>query len=202
MRVRFLVGIDEAGRAPLAGPVAVGAVMVRVGFDWSLIGGIRDSKRMTATARERFFQRMLQMRREGLLQFVVTYASHASIDDIGITAAISSAIARALRRLNVDPLTSNIFLDGLLSAPEQFAYQQTIIGGDDVLPVISMAAVAAKVSRDHLMHRLANKYPMYGFDSHKGYPTRQHRRAIEIAGLSPIHRVTYCRSLQLRQHAV
>lgn len=200
--MRYLIGIDEAGRAPLAGPVAVGAAMVRSGFDWSLVGGIRDSKKMTPISRARFYLRMLQMRRDGILNFSVAYASHEMIDEIGMTKAVHFAIERALRALEADPQESSVFLDGLLSAPEIFKYQQTIIGGDDVLPVISMAAIAAKVSRDRLMRRLARQYPLYGLDVHKGYPTRAHREAIAVHGLSKIHRVSYCKNLPIAEKAV
>lgn len=193
--MRYLIGVDEAGRAPLAGPVAVGAAMVRSGFDWSLVGGVRDSKRMTERARENMFRRMQALRRDGALRFAVSYAPHSLIDRVGITKAVAWALSRALERLGADPSESAVYLDGLLRAPEQFTHQQTLIGGDDVLPVISLAAVAAKVSRDHRMVRLARKYPGYHLELHKGYPTRAHREAIFSRGLSDIHRVTFCAKL-------
>lgn len=193
--MKHLIGVDEAGRAPLAGPVAVGAAMVARGFDWSLIGGVRDSKKMTALAREKTYRKMLEMRREGILQFSVAYALHTEIDEFGITKAVHTAVARALKRLKTSPADVSVFLDGLLHAPEEYEYQQTIIGGDDVLPIISLAAVAAKVSRDRLMRKLAKKYPGYSLEVHKGYPTRVHREAIRAHGLSEIHRVSYCKAL-------
>lgn len=195
--MRYLIGIDEAGRAPLAGPVAVGAAMVKSGFDWSRIGGIRDSKKMTALSRERYFREMQKMQNDGILKYAVAFAPHGMIDNVGITAAVHYAIERALISLEADPLNSNVFLDGLLSAPESFKYQQTIIGGDDVLPVISLAAIAAKVTRDRLMKRLAKKFPVYGFEVHKGYGTQVHRDAIRKFGLCEIHRVTYSQKFAL-----
>jgi ribonuclease HII len=191
----YLIGIDEAGRGPLAGPVSVGAAMVRSGFDWSHVGGIRDSKKMTPFARERFYARMLEMRRAGTLAFSVAFASAAMIDEQGMTRAIRFAMARALRNIEADPDECNIFLDGALQAPEMFLHQQTIIGGDDVLPVISLAAVAAKVSRDRYMSRIAEEYPGYGFDIHKGYGTKAHRDAIAKRGLCPLHRATFCSNI-------
>jgi len=200
--MRFLIGIDEAGRAPLAGPVAVGAARVKSGFDWSKVGGVRDSKKMTPLARRRFYSEMLKLQRQGSLQFTVAFASHSLIDEVGITKAVHSAIAIALKRLKADPMESNIFLDGLLHAPEEYEYQQTIIGGDDVLPIISLAAIAAKVTRDRLMARLAPKYPEYGFEIHKGYPTHAHRSVIAARGLTNIHRVSYCRKLIIAAESV
>lgn len=195
--MRYLIGVDEAGRAPLAGPVAVGAAMVKSGFDWSRIGGIRDSKKMSALARERYFREMQKMQNEGILKFAVAFAPHRMIDDVGITAAVHFGVERALISLEADPLNSNVFLDGLLSAPESFKYQQTIIGGDDVLPVISLAAIAAKVTRDRLMMKLAKKFPVYGFEVHKGYGTQVHRDAIRKFGLCEIHRITYSQKFAL-----
>lgn len=200
--MKYLIGIDEAGRGPLAGPVAVGAAMVKSGFDWSQMPGVRDSKKLTRLARERIFRQMQEMRREGEMQFVVCYASHSLIDEIGITKAVHHALSRALANLEVSPLGCNVYLDGLLHAPPEYKYQQTIIGGDDVLPIISLAAIAAKVSRDRLMARLARKYPGYGLEVHKGYPTRAHREAIAKNGLSEIHRVSYCSSLILERKSI
>ncbi|MBI2610842.1 ribonuclease HII [Candidatus Kaiserbacteria bacterium] len=196
--MRYLIGIDEAGRAPLAGPVAVGAAMVKSGFDWSLVGGVRDSKLMSKPARERYFRLMQQMQREGILKFSVAFAPHSMIDEKGITMAVQFAIERALQMLRADPSRSNVFLDGLLSAPDEFKNQQTIVGGDDVLPIISLAAIAAKVTRDRLMTRFAKKFPSYGFEQHKGYGTRSHREAIRRFGLCEIHRMTYSQKFAVR----
>jgi len=192
---KFLIGIDEAGRAPLAGPVAVGAAMVRPGFDWSLVGGVRDSKKMTPQARSKFFRLMRALSREGQLRFAVAYASHSVIDEEGITAAVRHAIAQALRHLKADPNECSVFLDGLLAAPEEYKRQHTIIGGDDILPLISLAAIAAKVSRDRLMVRAAKRFPRYGFESHKGYGTRRHCAALQQFGMCDIHRRTYCKQI-------
>ena len=196
MKQRHIIGIDEAGRGPLAGPVAVGAALVSPGFDWSLVGTVRDSKKMTSEARTRFFRYMGRLRKDGLLRHSVAFASNSVIDEEGITAAVKIAIAEALRKLQANPLNCSIFLDGLLSAPAKYKRQHTIIGGDDILPLISMAAIAAKVTRDRLMIRAARLYPKYGFESHKGYGTRQHWEALNQFGLCEIHRVTYCKMSQ------
>jgi ribonuclease HII len=197
--IKFLIGVDEAGRAPLAGPVAVGAAMVKSGFDWSQMPGVRDSKKLSLLAREKIFKQMQEMRRQEKMWFAVSYAPHSLIDQVGITKAVHHALERAVRSLRSQPHESAVYLDGLLKAPPEFKRQQTIIGGDDVLPLIALAAIAAKVSRDRLMVRMARKYPGYGLEQHKGYPTFFHRQAISKNGLSAIHRVSYCKSLQAIQ---
>lgn len=175
--------------------------MVRPGFDWSIVGGVRDSKKMTPLAREKFYRLMLSLSREGQLRFSVAFAAAEMIDELGITRAVRHAIARALFNLKADPKGCSIFLDGLLSAPPEYKRQHTIIGGDDILPLISLAAIAAKVSRDRLMVRASKKYPQYGFESHKGYGTARHYAALEKFGISDFHRTTYCKkSLILSQN--
>ena len=169
--------------------------MVRSGFDWSQLPKVRDSKKITEIGRNKIFRQMQALRRQERLWFAVAYASHALIDEIGITKAVHAALEKAIFSLKASPQESAVYLDGLLKAPAQFKRQQTIIGGDDVLPIISLAAIAAKVSRDRLLIRLSKKYPGYGLEIHKGYPTRTHRDAIVEKGLSAIHRVTYCKTL-------
>lgn len=192
---KFLIGVDEAGRGPLAGPVAVGAAMVRPGFDWSQIGGVRDSKKMTPAARMRFFRQMRRLQNDGLLRYSVAFAPPAVIDAEGIAAAVRNAVALVLRRIEAEPEQCSVFLDGLLSAPPQFKRQHTIIGGDDALPLISLAAIAAKVARDRLMVRLSRQYPGYGFERHKGYGTKSHIEALRKLGPCKLHRRTYCSRL-------
>lgn len=191
---RFLIGIDEAGRGPLAGPVAVGAVLVEHAFDWELIPGVRDSKKMSEKAREAVFARMEELKRDGVLRFAVAFSSAQIIDSRGIVPAVHSALARALGTLDVSPEECSVLLDGGLRAPETFAHQKTIIRGDDSEPVISLASIAAKVSRDRIMHRESAKFPEYGFEVHKGYGTKAHRELIGRLGLSPMHRASFCRS--------
>ena len=190
--MRYLIGIDEAGRGPLAGPVAVGAVLVPMDFDWSLVEGVRDSKKLSEKKRETIFARAEELQRSSALQYAVATSSAHYIDTYGIVPAIKRALAEALSRFEVDVHECRVLLDGSLSAPAQYIHQQTIIRGDDSEPVISLASVMAKVTRDRLMRRLAPKYPAYGFDIHKGYGTLAHRRAIEHSGLSALHRKSFC----------
>ena len=193
-RTRYLIGIDEAGRGPLAGPVSVGAVLVPTAFDWGQVEGARDSKKMTPTARGVVYAQLQALAREKKLRFSVALSSARTIDRIGIVPAIRRALARAIVKLDADPRDCTVLLDGGLVAPEEFIYQETIVRGDDSEPVISLASIAAKVHRDRLMVRLGEKYPKYSFETHKGYGTALHRQAIQTYGLCAIHRRAFCTS--------
>ncbi|HUO55905.1 MAG TPA: ribonuclease HII [Candidatus Paceibacterota bacterium] len=191
--MNFLIGIDEAGRGPLAGPVAVGAVIVSCDFDWSLVAGAKDSKQMTSSGREEIYEIMCRLRNDTTINFAVAFSSAAVIDARGIIPAIQSALNRALSKMTeVRPRHIRVLLDGGLHAPKRFANQETIIRGDQSEPVISLASIVAKVERDRLMKRLSVKYPLYGFEIHKGYGTAAHRKIIALNGLSPIHRKSFC----------
>lgn len=191
--MKYFIGIDEAGRGPLAGPVSVGAVLVPRDFDWTLVQGAKDSKQMTPKSREVLYTTMSELRGAGRINFAVAFSSSSMIDTYGIVPAIKSALARALDKIQeAAPLECEVLLDGSLHAPERFARQRTIIGGDQSEPIISLASIAAKVERDALMTRLATKYPVYAFETHKGYGTLAHCAAIRKNGLSEIHRATFC----------
>ncbi|MDO8576413.1 MAG: ribonuclease HII [bacterium] len=190
--MRYVIGIDEAGRGPLAGPVAVGAVMVPVSFDWKVLEGVRDSKKLSEKKREEFFARVLELERSQTLRFAVSTSSAVYIDRYGIVPAIKRALAEALSRFEIEPADCRVLLDGSLSAPAQYIHQETIIRGDDTEPVISLASIMAKVTRDRLMKRLSPKYPAYDFHVHKGYGTLAHRRIIATSGLCDLHRRTFC----------
>ncbi len=193
MSPRFIVGIDEAGRGPLAGPVSVGVVVVPARFDFKLIRGVRDSKQMTELGREIWYEKLRVLEAEHGLRHSVQFSSARFIDEYGIVPAVRSAIARALRVLDVVPEHTEILLDGALRAPRRFVYQKTIIRGDESEPLIALASIAAKVKRDRLMRRLALKYPAWGFEIHKGYGTKMHREALTNFGLCDIHRRSFCR---------
>lgn len=187
--------MDEAGRGPLAGPVAVGAVIVPINFDWRLVRGAKDSKQMTPVAREHMFARMRELERAGALRLAVSFSSANIIDRRGIVPAIHSALARCLIKLDARPHECEIRLDGNLTAPEQFENQRTIIRGDELETIISLASIAAKVQRDRLMVRCAKEHPKYGFDVHMGYGTLVHRTAIRKHGFCKLHRTTFCKNL-------
>jgi len=193
--VRYLIGIDEAGRGPLAGPVAVGAVMVPTDFDWSVLEGVRDSKKLSEKKREEFFARAVELEESQVLRFAVSTSSAAYIDTYGIVPAIKRALAEALSRLEAEPKDCRVLLDGSLRAPAEYIRQETIIRGDDTEPVISLASIMAKVTRDRLMKQISSKYPEYDFHVHKGYGTLAHRRIIATSGLCDLHRRTFCTRL-------
>ena len=186
------MGIDEVGRGPLSGPVYVGAVIVPNDFDWQSVSGVRDSKKLTPRARREWYKKLDDMRTARQLNFATASSSSEMIDDRGIVPSISSALAQCLKDLNADPETCEILLDGSLHAPENFTAQETIIHGDDIEPIISMASIVAKVERDSLMTNLAVQFPAYGFESHKGYGTALHIQAIKSLGFCELHRKTFC----------
>ena len=200
--MEYIIGIDEAGRGPLAGPVSVGAVMVPLDFDWSLLEGVRDSKKLSEKAREKIFEKASELQRAALLHFAVATSSAAYIDTHGIVPAIKRALAEALSRFETAPDDCRVLLDGTLKAPADYMHQETIIRGDDTEPVISLASIMAKVTRDRLMKRLSSKYPAYDFHVHKGYGTATHRQIIKKYGLSEIHRTTFCTRLQIGVNTV
>ena len=206
--MRTIVGIDEVGRGPLAGPVSVGAVCVEIenikvknkqvtnSSDISLelkkfFRGARDSKKLSAKKREEIFQKIKMAKKSNLLRYIVVNRSAKVVDKMGINVAIRNCIAECLKRLNIQPKRTLVFLDGGLQAPKEFIFQKTIIGGDDKKMIISLASIVAKVSRDALMSKIAKNFPEYGFEVHKGYGTEKHRKAIKKFGVSSIHRKTW-----------
>lgn len=195
-KMTHIVGVDEAGRGPLAGPVAVGIACIPRDFDWNTIPGVGDSKKVSVKNREAIFLRAKRLKKQGILNFVVVQIPASTIDRIGITKAVSLGIARGLARLDMNPKFVDVRLDGLLHAPEEYIHQETIIKGDAKEKVIGLASICAKVTRDRTMVRLARTYPKYGFDVHKGYGTVKHRDAIKKYGLSIIHRRSFTRRFQ------
>lgn len=190
----WLIGVDEAGRGPLAGPVSVGVAAVPPGFDVSAeFPGVTDSKLISRQKREALFVAVERRARRGDLLFEVRFSDHAFIDEHGIARAVEAAAHGGIRALAA-PAHATVMLDGLLRAPRHYE-QLTVTGGDLRVPVISLASILAKVTRDRLMEELAVRYPEWGFDRHKGYGTEEHRRAIKQYGLSAIHRRTFCKSV-------
>lgn len=190
-----IVGIDEAGRGPLAGPVAVGGVRIKEGFEKKFFKGIRDSKQLSAEERELWFSLAQEAKRRGELDFAVSLVSERIIDKRGIAYAIRLGIKRVLASLDISYTESQIFLDGGISAPEEFVHQVTVIRGDEKIPIVSLASICAKVVRDRRMVRLAKKFPEYNFDTHKGYATRMHREALKKHGPIELHRKSFLKNL-------
>lgn len=190
---RILVGVDEAGRGPLAGPLAVGIVVLPRRY-LKEFAQIRDSKKLTSAKRQIWFDKLRKERKRGTLDFRVSCVGNAIIDKKGISYAARCGIRRCLQRLEVSPAQSEILLDGLLYAPKKFLLQKTVIKGDERVPIIALASVAAKVVRDGKMTRLAKRFPQYGFEIHKGYGTALHRKRILKHGPSPIHRRSFLKN--------
>ena len=189
-----IVGIDEAGRGPLAGPVAVGVAKISRDFDMSFFVGIRDSKKLSEKGRKQWFAKAEKMKKEGKLNFTVELVGADVIDKKGIVYAIKLGMSRCLERLQVDT-DDQIFLDGSLYAPKEFTNQETIIKGDEKIALISLASICAKVARDQYMTKLGEKYPEYKFEVHKGYGTLVHREAIKKFGVAEPHRRSFLRNL-------
>lgn len=202
--IKYVVGIDEAGRGPLAGPVAVGLVLVPAGFDWSLLPGVGDSKKVSEKNRERIYKEALGLAKAGKLWCMVEMASAKVIDKRGIAVVIRECIDKGLKELSsrqdleLDWDTVRVVLDGSLKAPAYCVHQETIIKGDAKEKVIGLASILAKVTRDAYMCRLANKpaYACYQLAKHKGYGTALHCRLIARHGLSPEHRTSYCKNIK------
>ena len=195
-KIRHIVGIDEVGRGPIAGPLAVGACSVPVDFDFSFCNGIRDSKKLTAKVRETWEQKIILAKKEGRLSYAVTFVSRAMIDTRGLSYAIKKALMSSLKKVASDSSSTQVLLDGGLKAPSEFIYQKTIIKGDEKEPVISLASIVAKVARDRHMMKLSKRYPHYDFHVHKGYGTRAHYQKLKRYGLSPEHRRSFLKGLK------
>ena len=131
------------------------------------------------------------------MPFAVSSVSNVLIDMFGISAATRLAVGRCLKKLAMDyglrTMDSKILLDGSLYAPKTYENQETIIKGDEKIPIIAVASIIAKVKRDRAMVRLHKKFPQYGFAVHKGYGTKFHQKAIKTHGLCSIHRRSFCR---------
>lgn len=190
-----IVGIDEAGRGPLAGPVAVGGVRVTEEFEKKFFKGIKDSKQLLLEERELWYALAKEGKKKGELDFRVALVSERVIDRHGIAYAIRLGIKRVLKGLAVSENESQIFLDGGIKAPAEFKHQTTVIKGDEKIPVISLASICAKVTRDRRMVSLSKKFPEYSFHIHKGYGTKVHREAIKKHGPAEPHRRSFLKNI-------
>ena len=183
----YVAGLDEAGRGALAGPVAVGAVILpnnKKLLSRSLTG-VRDSKQMTPLERESLAPRI----QEVALTWSVAFASAEEIDWLGIVPATRLAALRALTGLSIAP--QYLLTDFRLELPELDISQTALVKGDMLSLSIAAASVLAKTARDQLMCELDLCYRGYGLGKHKGYGTQSHRSAMKHLGVSPIHRKTF-----------
>lgn len=179
-----IVGLDEVGRGPLAGPLAVGAVVLPADAP---IDGLNDSKQVKPDMREHIATRVKQV----ALAWTVEYVEAVDIDAAGMTASLVRAFRRAVAHIErTGVLPDVILLDGCPLHLD--AREVNVIKGDARCASIAAASIVAKVERDALMCRYAQQYPAYGFDSCKGYASPAHIEAIKRYGLTPIHRATFC----------
>jgi ribonuclease HII len=174
-----IAGIDEVGRGPLAGPVIACAVILE-----AHIPGVTDSKKLSESKRLILEEKI----KTAAVCYAYGRAEAHEIDALNIHQATLLAMKRALLGLSVRP--DKILVDGLY-LPETELPGQAIVNGDALIEVIGAASILAKVSRDKEMVALSEKYPGYGFEKHKGYPTAQHRAALMQLGVTPIHRRSF-----------
>ncbi|HMO78653.1 MAG TPA: ribonuclease HII [Candidatus Paceibacterota bacterium] len=194
-----IIGIDEVGRGPLAGPVYVcGVFMLQKNYKKFILQkkfkNLKDSKKLSELNRELWFKKINQWKSEGVLDYCCVLKTANAVDQKGISVCIKQSIEEILNKTFL-PKDSQILLDGSLSAPQKYKNQKTIIKGDEKIPIISMASVVAKVLRDKKMKKISKKFPIYYLDINKGYGTKKHITQIKKFGLSKIHRKTFCKNL-------
>ena len=180
-RMVLEAGVDEAGRGPLAGPVVVAAVILPARYQLAYLD---DSKRLTALRRERLAPQIEAQ----AIAFAVEFVEVEEIDRVNILQATMNGMQRAVERL--EPAPRLAIVDGN-RAPKMSCEVKTVIGGDGLVASISAASVLAKVYRDRLMLSMHERYPEYGFDRHKGYPTAYHLERLKALGPCPIHRQSF-----------
>ena len=179
--MHLICGVDEAGRGPLAGPVCAAAVILPEHLQ---IPGLNDSKKLTDKKRRELFPIIQEQAVAG----GIGLASETEIDEINILQATFLAMRRALEQLNARPEIA--LIDG--NRETDFGLPvKTVVKGDSLSANIAAASVLAKVTRDNIMTEMANQYPEYGFEIHKGYGTKAHYEALRTYGPCPIHRKTF-----------
>jgi ribonuclease HII len=200
-KIKYIVGIDEVGRGPIAGPVAVSAFLILAEESEKLVAmfkeetglPIRDSKKLTKKQRQKWFDYFKKAKVDGACDFAVSLVSNEMIDKFGIVSSIKKALNNSLEKITEDKDINqvSVYLDGGLKAEEKYLNQETLIKGDELIPIISLASIVAKVSRDKIMEDYAGKYKNYGFEKNVGYGTRAHYEAIKKYGITKIHRKSF-----------
>jgi ribonuclease HII len=189
------IGIDEAGRGPLAGPVVSAAIIINQKID-----NVNDSKKLAPKKREFLFNQIV----EKATAFGIGVASCEEINNLNILNATYLSMKRALDNLflsftskfgKLDPKDVLILVDGNRTIPDLPYKQKAIVSGDSVIYEISCASILAKVYRDNIMIAFSKEFPRYGFDRNKGYGTKEHIEAIENFGICPIHRKKFLRGI-------
>lgn len=189
----LIVGIDEVGRGPVAGPVTVAAFGIEKTHYLEVlekIKGITDSKKLTEKKREFFASEMRLLHKQGKVSIAVSSVGAKKIIEKGIVPAIQAALNRSLQKLIENSQKPFVYLDGSLSAADKYD-QEVIIKGDSKNWLIGAASVVAKVVRDNYMKQKALEYPEYGFENHKGYATKAHYEKIKKHGMCDLHRKSW-----------
>ena len=179
---KTICGIDEAGRGPLAGPVYAAAVILPLGLE---ITGLNDSKKLSEKKREELFDVIC----EKAVDFSIGIADEKEIDEINILNATFLAMKRAVDGLKIKP--DYALIDGNRYPRIGGVTEETIVKGDGKSMSVAAASILAKVSRDRYMLEIAEKYPQYCFEKHKGYGTKLHYEMLEKYGISPVHRKSF-----------
>ena len=178
---KIICGVDEAGRGPLAGPVCAAAVILPPNAE---IPGLNDSKKLTDKKR----RELMPVIKETALAYGIAFEDEKEIDEINILQATYAAMHRAIEQLQIKPDLA--LVDGNRAGDFGLPVK-TVVKGDSLSASIAAASILAKVTRDDLMLELAEKYPQYGFEIHKGYGTKAHYAALTEHGPSEIHRMTF-----------
>ncbi|MEG0833605.1 MAG: ribonuclease HII [Oscillospiraceae bacterium] len=178
-------GVDEAGRGPLAGPVCCAAVILR---DKSRFEWLNDSKKTSALRREKLYDEIIA----DCIAFEIAFVDNETIDRLNILQATLLGMSDAIAKLRPAPRLA--LIDGN-KTPQSEIECRFVIKGDAKSASIAAASVLAKVARDRFMTKLSLKYPMFGFEKHKGYPTKDHYRAIKEYGITPYHRKSFLRGI-------
>lgn len=179
--IKIICGVDEAGRGPLAGPVCAAAVILPPNAE---IPGLNDSKKLSDKKRRELYPII----KEQAIAYGIAFADHKEIDEINILQATYLAMERAINQLSVKPDLA--LIDG--NRAKDFGVPvETVVHGDSLSASIAAASVLAKVTRDDYMLQMAEEYPGYDFEIHKGYGTKAHYAALTARGPSPIHRMSF-----------
>ena len=183
--IEYIAGVDEAGRGPLAGPVCAAAVILKKG---QFIDGVKDSKKLSEKKREELYDVIIN----NAEAYAIVLCDEKEIDEINILNATFKAMNEAIKQLKIK--TDYILIDGN-SIKNLDIPHECVVKGDAKCNSIGAASILAKVTRDRYMMEMHEKYPEYGFDKHKGYPTKLHYEMIEKHGILPIHRLTYLKKI-------
>lgn len=178
-----MVGVDEVGRGPWAGPVVAAAVALT---NNTIISGVKDSKKLTSFAR----RRLAILIKKQAIGIGVGWVSNEYVDNLGLSAAVKQSMLKAVSQLNCQ--IDELVIDGNINyLGEEFSNSRAIIDADSTHPAVSAASIIAKVARDQYMASISKLYPNYGFEKHVGYGTKSHRQMIALLGVTPIHRLSF-----------